>query len=143
MLLMPSRVKHRKDQRGRRAGISKGALKLDFGSFGLKAEENCWMTGRQIEAMRVCLTRGLRKGGKLWIRIFPSKPVSGKPLETRMGKGKGAPAHWVAVVRRGRVLAEIDGVPAEVAKPALLKAARKLPIRARVIERPALEVSES
>lgn len=135
MLLMPSRVKHRKDQRGRRAGISKGALNLDFGSFGLKAEENCWMSGRQIEAMRVCLTRGLRKGGKLWIRVFPSKPVSGKPLETRMGKGKGAPAFWTAVVRRGRILAEIDGVPADVAREALRKAAFKLPIRTRIVAR--------
>ncbi len=133
MLLMPSRVKHRKDQRGRRAGIAKGALDLSFGSFGLKAEENCWMTGRQIEAMRVCITRGLKKGGKLWIRLFPSKPVSAKPLETRQGKGKGAPAFWVAVVKRGRILAEIDGVPPEVAREALRQAGHKLPIRTRVV----------
>jgi large subunit ribosomal protein L16 len=139
MLLMPSRVKHRKDQRGRRAGLSKGATNLDFGSYGLKAEENCWMNGKQIEAMRVCLTRRLKKGGKLWIRIFPYKPVSAKPLETRMGKGKGAPAFWVAVVKRGRVLVEIDGVPKEEAQSALRQAAYKLPIRTRIVERLSLE----
>lgn len=133
MLLMPSRVKHRKEQRRRRRGMSKGAYHLDFGSFGLKAEENCWMTGKQIEAMRVCITRGLKKGGKLWIRLFPVKPVSAKPLETRQGKGKGAPAFWVAVVKRGRILCEVDGVPAEVAKGALKQAAHKLPIRTRVV----------
>ena len=139
MLLMPSRVKHRKEQRGRRAGISKGATKLSFGSFGLKAEENCWMNGKQIEAMRVCLTRGLKKGGKLWIRLFPNKPVSSKPLETRMGKGKGAPAFWVAVVKRGRILVEIDGVPRDAAKLALRQAAYKLPIHTRFVERMSLE----
>lgn len=136
MLLMPSRVKFRKEQRGRRAGISKGATRLDFGSYGLKAQENCWMNARQIEAMRVCLTRGLKKGGKLWIRVFPSKPVSAKPLETRMGKGKAAPSFWVAVVKRGRVLVELDGVSRDVAIAALHQAAYKLPIRTRVVERP-------
>jgi large subunit ribosomal protein L16 len=139
MLLMPSRVKHRKEQRGRRAGISKGATTLSFGSFGLKAEENCWMNGKQIEAMRVCLTRGLKKGGKLWIRLFPNKPVSGKPLETRMGKGKGAPAFWAAVVKKGRILVEVDGVPRDVAKVALRQAAYKLPIHTRFVERMSLE----
>jgi len=139
MLLMPSRVKYRKEQRGRRAGISKGATSLDFGSYGLKAEENCWMNGRQIESLRVCLARSLRKGGKLWIRLFPSKPVSAKPLETRMGKGKGAPAFWVVVVKRGRVLAEIDGVPRAEAYHALRQAAYKLPIHTRIVERLALE----
>ena len=139
MLLMPSRVKHRKDQRGRRAGIAKGALTLAYGSYGLRAEENCWMTGKQIEAMRVCLTRGLKKGGKLWIRLFPQKPVSAKPLETRMGKGKGAPAFWVATVKRGRILVEIDGVSREAARGALRQAAYKLPIHTRFVERLALE----
>ncbi len=135
MLLMPSRVKYRKEQRGRRAGPSKGGTLLNYGSYGLKAEENCWMNGRQIEAMRVCLTRGLKKGGKLWIRVFPSKPVSAKPLETRMGKGKAAPAYWVAVVKRGRILVEIDGVSRDVARSALRQAAYKLPIHTRVVER--------
>jgi large subunit ribosomal protein L16 len=136
---MPSRVKHRKDQRGRRHGMTKGGAMLTYGSFGLKAQENCWMTGRQIEAMRVTLTRGLKKGGKLWIRLFPQKPISAKPLETRMGKGKGAPAFWVAVVRRGRVLVEIDGVPRDAAREALRQAGYKLPIRTKVIERMSLE----
>lgn len=139
MLLMPSRVKYRKEQRGRRAGLSKGATKLDFGSFGLKAEENCWMTSRQIEAMRVCLARGLKKGGKLWIRVFPNKPVTAKPLETRMGKGKAAPSYWVAIVKRGRVLVEIEGVSREAAHAALRLATFKLPIRTRIIERLSLE----
>jgi large subunit ribosomal protein L16 len=139
MLLMPSRVKHRKDQRGRRAGISRGAISLAFGSFGLKAEENCWMTARQIEAMRVCLARGLKKGGKLWIRVFPHKPVSAKPLETRMGKGKGAPMFWAAVVKKGRILVEIDGVPRDAAREALRQAGFKLPIHTRVVERMSLE----
>jgi large subunit ribosomal protein L16 len=139
MLLMPSRVKFRKEQRGRRAGISKGATILAFGSYGLKAEENCWMNGKQIEAMRVCLTRGLKKGGKLWIRLFPNKPISGKPLETRMGKGKGAPAFWAAVVKKGRILVEVDGVPRDVAKLALRQAAYKLPIHTRFVERMSLE----
>jgi large subunit ribosomal protein L16 len=139
MLLMPSRVKHRKDQRGRRAGISRGALKLAFGSYGLKTEENCWMTARQIEAMRVSLARGLKKGGKLWISVYPHKPVSSKPLETRMGKGKGAPSFWAAVVKKGRILVEIDGVPRDAAREALRQAGFKLPIRTRVVERLALE----
>lgn len=139
MLLMPSRVKYRKEQRGRRRGPSKAGTKLSFGSYGIKAEENCWMNGRQIEAMRVSLTRGLKKGGKVWVRVFPSKPVSAKPLETRMGKGKASPAYWVAVVRRGRILVEIDGVPRDVAREALVQAAYKLPIRTRVVERMDLE----
>ena len=139
MLLMPSRVKYRKEQRGRRAGQSKGALTLNFGSYGLKALENCWMNGKQIEAMRVCLARTLKRGGKLWIRLFPHKPVSAKPLETRMGKGKGAPAFWVAVVKRGRVLVEIDGVPRDAARAALKQAAYKLPIKTRIVERMPME----
>ncbi len=139
MLLMPSRVKYRKEQRGRRRGMAKGGTKLNFGSYGIKAEENCWMNGRQIEAMRVSLTRGLKKGGKLWVRVFPNKPVSAKPLETRMGKGKAAPSYWVAVVKRGRILVEIDGVDRDVAREALRQASYKLPIRTRVVERMSLE----
>ena len=139
MLLMPSRVKHSKDQRGRRHGMTKGGAMLTYGSYGLKAEENCWMTGRQIEAMRVTITRSLKKGGKLWIRLFPQKPVSAKPLETRMGKGKGAPAYWVAVVKRGRILVEVDGVARDIARESLRQAGYKLPIRTRVIERMGLE----
>jgi large subunit ribosomal protein L16 len=139
MLLMPSRVKYRKAQRGRRAGLAKGAQRLDFGSFGLKAEENGWVTGRQIEAMRVCVSRNLKKGGKLWIRVFPHHPVSAKPLETRMGKGKGAPAFWVATVKRGRILIEVDGVARDVAREALRQAGFKLPVRTRVVERLPLE----
>ena len=138
MLLMPSRVKHRKEHRNRRRGMAKGAMNLDFGSFGLKAEENCWMRARQIEAMRVCITRGLKKGGKLWIRLYPNKPITARPLETRMGKGKGAPAFWSAVVKRGRILCEVDGVTSEVAKAALKQAAYKLPIRTRIVERHAI-----
>lgn len=139
MLLMPVRVKYRKEQRGRRAGIAKGALTLDYGSYGLKAEANCWMTARQIESMRVTLARSLKKGGKIWIRVFPRKPVSAKPLETRMGKGKGAPEFWCAVVKRGRVLVEMDGLPREAAREALRQAAFKLPIPTRIVERMSLE----
>ncbi len=134
MLLMPSRVKYRKQQRRRRRGMAKGGYKLAFGAYGLKSEENCWMTGKQIEAMRVCITRGLKKGGKLWIRLFPVKSVSAKPLETRQGKGKGAPAFWVAVVKKGRILCEVDGVASDVAHAALRQAGHKLPVRTRVVE---------
>ena len=137
MLLMPVRVKYRKEQRGRRAGIAKGALTLDYGSYGLKAEANCWMTARQIESMRVTLARSLKKGGKIWIRVFPRKPVSAKPLETRMGKGKGAPEEWVAVVRPGRVLYEIEGVDEATAREAFRLAAHKLPIRTTFLSREA------
>lgn len=139
MILMPSRVKHRKEQRGRRRGAAKGGTTLAFGSFGLKALETCWMNARQMEALRVCLTRGLKKGGKVWIRMFPNKPVSAKPLETRMGKGKGAPARWVAVIKRGRIVVEIDGVDRATAVAALRQGAFKLPIATRVVERLSLE----
>ena len=110
-MLMPKRVKHRKVQRGRRAGMAKGGNSVSFGEFGLKAVEVCWITSRQIEAARRAITHHIKRGGKVWIRIFPDKPVTTKPAETRMGSGKGAPDHWVAVVKPGRVLFEMAGVP--------------------------------
>jgi large subunit ribosomal protein L16 len=127
-MLMPKRVKHRKVQRGRRSGKSKGATKIDFGEFGLRALEDGWVTARQIEAARIAITRRCRRGGKLWIRVFPDKPVTKKPAEVRMGKGKGAPEEWVAVVKPGRVMFEIEGVPEDVAREAVRLASHKLPI---------------
>ncbi|HRK35238.1 MAG TPA: 50S ribosomal protein L16, partial [Candidatus Hydrogenedentes bacterium] len=109
-MLMPKRVKHRKVQRGRRTGNSKGSVAVDFGEYGLKALEDGWITARQIEAARIALTRHVKRGGKIWIRVFPDKPVTKKPAETRMGKGKGAPEEWVAVVKPGRVMFELEGV---------------------------------
>src|SRR3989338_2740462 len=124
-LLMPSRVKFRKQHRGRRAGITSRGATLAFGEFGLKALENAWVTGQQIEAARVAIMRQVTAGGKVWIRIFPDKPVTKKPAETRMGKGKGMPDHWVAVVHRGRILVELDGLPDTLARQALRMAADK------------------
>lgn len=135
MALMPKRVKYRKTQRGRRKGTSFVASELNFGEFGLKALENGWVKDRQIEAARVALMRHTRRGSKVWIRIFPDKPVTKKPAETRMGKGKGAPDHWVAVVRKGRVLIEMEGIPEVLAKDALRLAAHKLPIRTKFVSR--------
>ncbi|MFC1577077.1 50S ribosomal protein L16 [Candidatus Omnitrophota bacterium] len=135
MGLMPKRVKFRKAQRGRMAGKSSTGSTLDFGEFGLKALENAWVTDRQIEAARVALMRHLRRGGKIWLRMFPDKPISKKPAETRMGKGKGAPSHWVAVIKRGRVVIEMDGIPLEIARESLRLAAFKLPIRTKFIAR--------
>ncbi len=132
---MPKRVKFRKCQRGRRLGISYSGSRLNFGGYGLKALDNGWVTDRQIEAARVALMRHVKRGGKVWIRIFPDKSVSKKPAETRMGKGKGAPDHWVAVVKRGRILFEMDGVPLEIAKDSLRLAAHKLPVRTKFITR--------
>jgi large subunit ribosomal protein L16 len=132
---MPKRVKFRKYHRGRLTGASHSGAKLSFGEFGLKALENAWVTDRQIEAARVTLMRHVKRGGKVWIRIFPDLSVSKKPAETRMGKGKGAPDHWVSVVRRGRVLFEMEGIPLELAKESLRLAAHKLPIRTRFITR--------
>lgn len=132
---MPKRVKYRKAQRGRRKGIATSACNLDFGEFGLQALENAWITARQIEAARVTLARHLRKGGKLWIRIFPDKPVTKKPQETRMGKGKGMVDHWVAVVKRGRILFEMEGVPEDLAREAFALASHKLPIKTRFVVR--------
>jgi len=134
-MLMPKRVKYRKQQRGRRAGMSKGATRVDFGEYGLKATQVGWVTARQIEAARIALTRHLRRGGKIWIRVFPDKPVTKKPAEVRMGKGKGAPEYWVAVVKPGRILFEIEGVPEELAQEAVRLAGHKLPIGTRFVKR--------
>src|ERR1041385_3791498 len=118
-MLMPKRVKYRKSHRGRLKGVAKGATTVDFGQYGLQALESHWITARQIEATRVALTRFIKKGGKLWVRIFPDKPVSKKPAETRMGKGKGNPEFWVAVVKPGRIMFELEGVTPDVAKQAM------------------------
>ncbi len=134
-MLMPKRVKYRKQQRGRRCGLSKGATKIDFGEYGMKAMEAAWVTARQIEAARVALTRCLKRGGKVWIRVFPDKPVTKKAAETRMGKGKGAPEFWVAVVKPGRVMFEIEGVPEDLAREAIRLAGHKLPIETRFVKR--------
>jgi large subunit ribosomal protein L16 len=134
-MLMPKRVKYRKQQRGRRSGLSKGATKVDFGEYGMKAMEAAWITARQIEAARVALTRHLKRGGKVWIRVFPDKPVTKKPAETRMGKGKGAPEFWVAVVKPGRVMFEIEGVSEEMAREAIRLAGHKFPIETRFVKR--------
>lgn len=134
-MLMPTRVKYRKSQRGCLKGCTKAGAFVSFGEFGLQALEAHWITARQIEAVRVTLARFLKKGGKVWIRIFPDKPVSKKPAETRMGKGKGNPEFWVAVVKPGRVLFEIEGVTAEVAKQAMILAGHKLPIKTRFVQR--------
>ena len=133
-MLMPKRVKYRKQQRGRMRGKAFRGSQLSFGSYGLKALEPAWISSRQIEAARVAITRHVKRGGKLWIRIFPDKPVTKKPAETRMGKGKGAPEFWVAVVKPGRILFELEGVPVDVAKAAMRLAAYKLPIKTKFIE---------
>lgn len=135
MPLMPKRVKYRKAHRGRRKGVAILGSSFGFGQFGLKALENGWITDRQIEAARVAISRQIKKGGKMWIRLFPDKPVTKKPAETRMGKGKGAPDHWVAVVKRGKMLFEIMGVPEELAKDAVRLAALKLPIKTMFVSR--------
>jgi large subunit ribosomal protein L16 len=130
-MLMPKKVKFRKQQRGRRRGKAWRGSDVSFGEFGLQAAEPCWMTARQIEAARVAMTRFVKRGGKIWIRVFPDKPVTKKPQETRMGKGKGAPEFWVAVVRPGKVLFEIEGVTEAEARQAMERAAAKLPIKTR------------
>ncbi len=134
-MLMPKRVKHRKQMRGRRRGMSKGGTNVDFGEFGLKALETGWITARQIEAARIALTRKLQRGGKVWIRVFPDKPTTKKPAEVRMGKGKGAPEAWVAVVKPGRVMFEIEGVPEELARDAVRVAGHKLPVATKFVKR--------
>lgn len=134
-MLMPKRVKYRKQFRGRMRGEAKGGTELLSGEYGLQALEPGWITSRQIEAMRQTIVRNMRRRGKYWIRIFPDKPVTVKPAETRMGKGKGSVDHWVAVVKPGRVLFEISGVPEDVARDALRLATYKLPIRSQVITR--------
>ena len=134
-MLMPKRVKYRKEQRGRMRGKAYRGSNLTFGEYGLQALEPAWLTNRQIEAGRVALTRYLKRGGKIWITVFPSKPVTSKPTETRMGKGKGAPSKWVAVVRPGRVLYELSGVQEDEAREAMRLASHKLPIKCRFIAR--------
>jgi large subunit ribosomal protein L16 len=135
MALMPKRVKFRKSQRSKRRGISSRGCELNFGEYGLKAEENIWLKNIQIEAGRIAIMRHLKGAGKVWVRAFPDKSVSKKPAETRMGKGKGAPDHWVAVVRRGKVLFEVEGVPLNLAREAMRLAAHKLGLRCRFITR--------
>ncbi len=132
-MLMPKRVKFRKVQRGRMRGKAQRGSKLSFGSYGLKALEPAWITSRQIEAARVAITRHVKRGGKLWIRIFQDKPFTKKPAETRMGKGKGAPEYWVAVVKPGRILFELEGVPEDVAREAMRLASYKLPIKTKIV----------
>ena len=134
-MLMPKKVKYRKQQRGRRRGLAYRGSSISFGDYGLQALEDGWVTARQIEAARVAMTRHVKRGGKIWIRVFPDKPVTKKPLETRMGKGKGNPEEWVAVVKPARVLYEMEGVPEEVAREAMRLAAHKLPIKTRFITR--------
>lgn len=138
-MLMPKKVKFRKQQRGRMAGKAWRGSAIAFGDYGLKAMECGWVTDRQIEAARVAMTRFIKRGGKVWIRLFPDKPITKKPAETRMGKGKGAPEQWVAVIRPGKVLFEMEGVPAETARHAMSLAAHKLPIKTRLIAREAVE----
>ena len=134
-MLMPRRFKHRKMQRGRMKGMAKGGTEIAFGEFGLQALEPCWMTARQIEAARIAMSHHIRRGGKIWIKIFPDRPVTVKPAETRMGKGKGNPEYYVAVVKPGRVLFELGGVSEELAREAMRLASHKLPIKTRFIKR--------
>ena len=134
-MLMPKRVKHRKEHRGRMNGIANRGRKVSFGEYGLMALEPAWITDRQIEAARVAMTRHVKRGGKVWIRIFPSKPVTVKPAETRMGKGKGSPDHWVAVVKPCRILFELEGVAEDIAKEAMRLAGHKLGIKTKFVTR--------
>lgn len=134
-MLMPKRSKFRRHQRGRMKGISKGGTEIDFGEFGLQALEPSWITSQQIEAARVAMTRYVKRGGKIWIKIFPHKPVTEKPAETRMGKGKGSPEYWVAVVKPGRVMFELAGVPEETAREAMRLASHKLPVKCKFVKR--------
>ena len=134
-MLMPKRVKHRKVHRGRRSGVAKGGTAVTFGEYGLQALDSGWITARQIESARIAITRTVRRGGKVWINIFPHKPVTQKPAETRMGSGKGNPEFWVAVVKPGRVMFELAGVPEDLAREAMRKAGHKLPVRTRFVTR--------
>ncbi|MBX3293724.1 MAG: 50S ribosomal protein L16 [Acidobacteria bacterium] len=138
-MLMPKKVKHRRVMKGRNRGKATRGEKLNFGDFGLKALEPGWITDRQIEAARIAMTRHVKRGGKIWIRMFPDKPITKKPAETRMGSGKGAPDHWVAVVKPGRVLYEIQGVGEELAREAMRLAAQKLPVKVKFVTRADLE----
>jgi large subunit ribosomal protein L16 len=141
-MLMPRKTKHRKQFRGRRAGYAKGQTDVQYGDYGIKALETGWVTNRQIEAARIAMTRKIRRGGKVWINLFPDKPFTKKPAETRMGSGKGSPEGWVAVVKPGRVMFELSGVSEPLAKEALRLAAQKLPIKAKFVKREA-ELFES
>ncbi len=134
-MLMPKKVKHRKQHRGRTTGRAKGADKVSYGDYGIQALEPAWITARQIEAARVAMTRHVRRGGKVWITVFPDKPVTAKPAETRMGSGKGNPEHWVAVVKPGRIMLELTYPDDTVARQALNRAIQKLPIKARIVTR--------
>lgn len=134
-MLMPKKTKHRKQQRGRTRGNAKGGTELAFGEYGLQAIEPGWLTARQIEAARVAMTRHIKRGGKVWISVFPDKPVTEKPAETRMGSGKGNPEYWVAVVKPGRILFELSYSDREVAKSAIERAIQKLPMKAKFVER--------
>ena len=136
-MLLPKRTKYRRVHRGRRAGLSKGGIRVQFGEYGLKSLEAGWVTNRQIEAARIAMTRKIKRGGKVWITIFPDKSVTQKPAETRMGSGKGSPEHWVAVVKPGRVMFELAGVPEPLAKEALRLAGNKLSVKTRVVAREA------
>ncbi len=132
-MLMPKRIKYRKQQRGRMRGKANRGSTVAFGEFGLKALAPCWVTSRQIEAARIAMTRYIKRGGKVWIRVFPHKPVTQKPAETRMGKGKGSPEFWVAVVKPGRIMFELAGVPEDVAKEAMRLASHKLPLKTKFV----------
>ena len=134
-MLMPKRVKHRRVQRGRMSGVAKGGSTIAFGDYALMTEEPAWITARQIEAARRAMTRSVKRGGKIWIRVFPDKPVTKKPAEVRMGSGKGAPDHWVAVVKPGRILFEMSGVPVKEASEAMRLAAMKLPVNMKFLVR--------
>jgi len=135
-MLMPSKVKFRKQQRGRRRGKAQTGSSISFGDFGLKSLETGWLTSRQIEASRIAMTRFIKRGGKIWIRVFPDKPITKKPTEVRMGKGKGAPEAWVAVVKPGRVLFEMEGVDETTAREAMRLASHKLPLKVKFVTRP-------
>lgn len=134
-MLMPKRMKHRKVMRGRRSGPAKGGFNVDFGHYGIKAMKAGWLTSRQIEAARIAMTRHIKRGGKVWIRVFPDKPITKKPAEVRMGKGKGAPEEWVAVVKPGRILYELEGISEELAREAIRLAGHKLPIPTKFVKR--------
>ncbi|MCB5246525.1 MAG: 50S ribosomal protein L16 [Candidatus Cloacimonetes bacterium] len=139
-MLAPKKVRHRKMMKGRRKGLAWSGSNIDFGDYGLIALEDAFITSRQIEAARIAITRHMKRIGKVWIRIFPDKPITRKPAETRMGKGKGAPEYWVAVVRPGRVLFELEGVDVKIAKEAMRLASHKLPIKTRLIAREGVEL---
>ena len=136
-MLLPKKTKYRKEQRGRRRGLTKGQAEVHFGEYGIKSLETGWVTNRQIEAARIAMTRKIKRGGKVWINVFPDKPTTQKPAETRMGSGKGSPEHWVAVVKPGRVMFELAGVPEPLAKEALRLAGQKLSIKTKIVKREA------